>query len=263
MTGECLSYNPFDAFSLVPLSDKFLILYTVTGQGQPAMQIQDLPDTGFSEPFSIPLYLGGTVSGKPFNGSFSLSWTLNGKLPSGWNVELMDDNAGKAYPMTSGGETTFQYNTPSDLIPSSSSFLEKGSSLGSNKRSMTALPWPVVHTVPSSKLLKTASVPRFRLVVSSNNNLTGYLPTTPELAQNYPNPFNPSTHISFSLPAQARVTIEVFNVLGQRITTLADQEFTAGTHVITWNPISSASGVYFCRLISGSHKKIIKMVLLR
>jgi hypothetical protein len=259
-----LGYDPYDAFSLVPLSNNYLILYTVAGDGQPPMQIQDLPDTGLGDPFSLPLYLGGTVGGQPLNASFTLSWKLTGKLPSGWDIEIMDDAAEKAYSMVTAGELTFQYNTPANLVPSSSSFLEKKSGTSSNQRSITALPWPVVQAVPSSKSTKTASVaPRLRLVISTDGNLNGYLPSTPELAQNYPNPFNPTTNIQFSVPVRSKVTIEIFNVLGQRITTLADQEFSAGTHVVVWNPRAAASGVYFCRLISGSHKKIIKMVLLR
>ena len=259
-----LTYNPYDAFSLVPLSTEYLMLYTVAGQGQQAMQIQDLPDTGYADPFSLPLYLGGTVDSKPLSASFKLSWKLAGSLPSGWSIELMDDAAEKAYSLTTAGELIFQYNTPADLIPSSSSFFEKVSTTGSTQRAMAALSPPVVNTVPSSKMAKTASTgPRFRLVISADGNLNGYLPSTPELAQNYPNPFNPITNIQFSVPARSKVTIEIFNVLGQRITTLADQEFSAGTHVVVWNPRAVASGVYFCRLITGSNKKIIKMVLLR
>ncbi len=258
-----LSYDPYDAFSLVPLSTNYLILYTVAGQGQPAMQIQDLPDTGFSQPFTLPLYVGGTVGGQPLNGSFTLGWKLNGRLPAGWNVTLMDDAAQKADSMSGTGELTFQYNTPAELVPSNGTLLEKNSATASNHRPLPALPWPVVQTVPTSKLSKTASVtPRFRLVISANNSL-GYLPSTPKLQQNYPNPFNPSTNLAFSVPAPSRVTIEVFNVLGQKIATVADKDYATGKYVVTWNPRQAASGVYFCRMIVGNHKQTIKMVLLR
>ncbi|HUI30215.1 MAG TPA: T9SS type A sorting domain-containing protein [Candidatus Acidoferrales bacterium] len=256
-----LSYDPYDAFSLVPLTNDYLILYSVAGEGQLPMQIQDLPDTGFGEPFTLPLYVGGTMAGKPLSSSFTLCWKLDGKLPSGWNIELMDDDNAKAYNISAEGQLTFQYNTPAGMVPLSNSFLEKTSSNGSSRRS---LPTPVVLTVPSSKLSKAASVtPRFRLVIAANNNLNGYLPTTPQLEQNYPNPFNPTTNIPFTVPAKSRVTIEVFNVLGQKVATLADMDYDAGTHVVVWNPRGTASGVYFCRLIAGSHKKTIKMLLLR
>jgi fibronectin-binding autotransporter adhesin len=257
-----LSYDPYDAFSLVPLSNNYLIFYSVAGNGQPAMQIQDLPDTGFADPFTLPLYVGGTTGGKPLDGSFTLRWNLQGGLPSGWKIVLMDDYESKAYTMTSTGELAFQYSTPTGLIPSSSNFLQKTTG-NSNHGSVAALPWPVVRTVPSSRLSKAASVvPRFRLIVSAKD-LAGYLPSTPQLAQNYPNPFNPSTNIQFSLPARARVSVDIFNVLGQRVATLADEEFSAGTHTIVWNPRTAASGVYFCRMLSGSSRKIIKMMFLK
>ena len=50
-----LTYNPYDAFSLVPLTDKYLVLYTISGQNQPPMQIQNLPDTGFGESYTLLL----------------------------------------------------------------------------------------------------------------------------------------------------------------------------------------------------------------
>jgi hypothetical protein len=118
--------------------------------------------------------------------------------------------------------------------------------------------------VPSAKLAKSStSTSRFRLVVSTNNELTGYLPTTPQLAQNYPNPFNPTTNISFSLPAKSRVTILVFNILGQQVATVTDQEYPAGSHLVVWNASNVASGVYFCRMTAAEKTQTKKMVVLR
>ena len=113
------------------------------------------------------------------------------------------------------------------------------------------------------KLAKTTSASRFRLVISGNGGLKGYLPTTPELSQNYPNPFNPSTNIAFSVPSQSRVAIEVFNVLGQKVSTITDQDYAAGSYVLQWNANRDASGVYFCRMTVGQKRQTIKMLLLR
>lgn len=92
------------------------------------------------------------------------------------------------------------------------------------------------------------------------------LPESPEgfeLHQNFPNPFNPTTNIRFSLPATKAVTLEVFNMLGQRVAMLADNEFySAGTHSVTFNANGLASGLYLYRLqINGQHfsKKMILM----
>jgi hypothetical protein len=90
-----------------------------------------------------------------------------------------------------------------------------------------------------------------RLVIQAGN--TGLIPKEFALLQNYPNPFNPSTTISFALPAPARVSLEVFNVLGQRIAVLVNnEERKAGFHAVEWNGTGAdglvvGSGVYFVR----------------
>ncbi len=75
----------------------------------------------------------------------------------------------------------------------------------------------------------------------------GGLPEEITLWQNYPNPFNPSTSIQFSLPSQSHVTVEVVDVLGRVVATLADDRFGAGMHRLSWDA-RVASGIYFARL---------------
>jgi hypothetical protein len=71
---------------------------------------------------------------------------------------------------------------------------------------------------------------------------------TPLLFQNYPNPFNPSTTIRYQLPAQSHVTLEIFNVLGEKVAQLVNGLQAAGSHQQTFNGASYASGMYFYRL---------------
>ncbi len=76
------------------------------------------------------------------------------------------------------------------------------------------------------------------------------LPTVPEefvLAQNFPNPFNPSTTIRFNIPSRSRVRLTIFNLLGQEIAELANEEMNAGSCEKTWNA-NVASGMYFYRI---------------
>lgn len=89
------------------------------------------------------------------------------------------------------------------------------------------------------------------------------LPQTPALHQNYPNPFNPVTTISYALPAATHVTLEVFNILGQRVITIVDGEQTAGEHIATWDASSNASGVYLYRLQTDAAVATKKMLLLK
>ena len=84
-----------------------------------------------------------------------------------------------------------------------------------------------------------------------------------ELFHNYPNPFNPNTTIKFLLPKPNVVKLEVFNILGQRIRTLANEYFEAGTHYIQFNESGLSSGVYFYRIESGTYVDVKKMLLVK
>jgi hypothetical protein len=73
------------------------------------------------------------------------------------------------------------------------------------------------------------------------------LPTSYALAENYPNPFNPSTTVTFTVPTQSRVLVEVYNLLGQKVATLVNDIRTAGSHQTVWMA-QAPSGIYFCRM---------------
>ncbi|MBU0561782.1 MAG: T9SS type A sorting domain-containing protein [Bacteroidetes bacterium] len=88
-----------------------------------------------------------------------------------------------------------------------------------------------------------------------------YIPAAFELKQNYPNPFNPSTTISFSLPANSFVTLEVFNAIGEKIQTLFEGNKNAGVHEVNFNPENLSSGVYYYKLTTGNFVEFNKMVL--
>ncbi len=115
-------------------------------------------------------------------------------------------------------------------------------------------------------------------VVSVGDDRTASIPNKPSLAQNYPNPFNPTTAISYQLPAPSGaegsavsfVTLEVFDVLGRKVTTLVDAMQSPGAHVVHWDGSARSSGVYFYRLrvrdaLTGSDRLVEtkKMLLIR
>ena len=76
-------------------------------------------------------------------------------------------------------------------------------------------------------------------------------PTAFLLSQNYPNPFNPSTKIKYSIPQLSNIELTVFNILGNEIETLVNEEKTAGTYEVNWYPDNLPSGVYFYQLKAG------------
>jgi aminopeptidase N len=81
------------------------------------------------------------------------------------------------------------------------------------------------------------------------------------LFQNYPNPFNPETVIEYSLPARSPVTIRIYDILGRCVEEVLNQTEDAGVHSITWNAARLNSGVYFCRLNTGTKTGTRAMVL--
>jgi hypothetical protein len=96
----------------------------------------------------------------------------------------------------------------------------------------------------------------------------GDVPKTYALNQNYPNPFNPSTTISFALPKNEQVKLEVYDILGNLVKTMVNQQMGAGTYQVVWNGVDQngarvASGVYLYRLQAGSFSTVKKMLMVK
>ncbi|MFZ0390338.1 MAG: choice-of-anchor D domain-containing protein [Calditrichia bacterium] len=109
-------------------------------------------------------------------------------------------------------------------------------------------------TNPQSRVLKLT---RERLI-----------PLTFEVLQNYPNPFNPKTIIKYAIPTDEKVELSIFNSLGQKISTLVNNNQQAGYYTVTWDAtnqhgIKVGSGIYFYVVKAGKHKSIKKMILLK
>jgi flagellar hook assembly protein FlgD len=86
------------------------------------------------------------------------------------------------------------------------------------------------------------------------------------LKQNYPNPFNPTTTIEFSLEKAMHIELTVYNVIGQKVRTLANQYLSIGNHVLEWDGTDEegrtvSSGIYFYRLTTDDYARTRKMVL--
>jgi len=83
------------------------------------------------------------------------------------------------------------------------------------------------------------------------------------LGPNYPNPFNPETKFQFAIPTAAKVKITILNLLGEEVDMLTNEWIAAGVHELRWRPQSLPSGIYFCRMESGSFRQIRKLMLLK
>lgn len=105
-------------------------------------------------------------------------------------------------------------------------------------------------------------------VALSARTPTAALPKEFALMQNVPNPFNPSTMVSFALPVASKVNLSVYNVLGQHVKVLVDNEMNAGVHSVTWDGTDNsgrtvASGVYFYKLRAADFTATKKMMMLK
>ncbi len=124
-------------------------------------------------------------------------------------------------------------------------------------------------TGEGSTKITNSSVNRFSVKLTGE----GGLPKEFALSQNYPNPFNPTTNIKYALPVDSRVTMEIYNVIGQKVRTLVSDNQAAGYHAIEWNSTGTSgqqlgSGVYFLHLSArgvdgASFNEIRKLLLLK
>jgi len=99
-----------------------------------------------------------------------------------------------------------------------------------------------------------------------------YFPLAFKLEQNYPNPFNPSTKIQYAISSKQFVTLKIFDLLGNEVVTLVNEEKPAGVYEVEFNSSSGSSfrlvrnlvsGIYFCRLQTENYSKTIKMLYLK
>jgi hypothetical protein len=93
------------------------------------------------------------------------------------------------------------------------------------------------------------------------------LPKNFELSQNYPNPFNPSTKIDYQVPVDAKVVMEVYNIAGQKVVELVNQQMSAGYYTVDFGTSKLSSGVYIYRFsandkVTGNNFSSIKKMML-
>jgi hypothetical protein len=89
------------------------------------------------------------------------------------------------------------------------------------------------------------------------------VPSEYTLSQNYPNPFNPSTEIQYNLPKESKLTLAVYNLLGEQVARLVDAVQPAGSYNVTWSAVGRPSGVYFYRLQAGDVSLTRSMMLIK
>jgi hypothetical protein len=113
-----------------------------------------------------------------------------------------------------------------------------------------------------------ATIDNSCVVDVEEGNQTDLIPSDYGLGQNYPNPYNLETQIGYQLPQAGKVTLTVYNVSGQLVRTLINEQMPAGYHSVVWdgrtdNGMQVSSGIYFYKIQAGKFTQTRKMVLLK
>ena len=230
----------FDAVRMSSLNRDYLHLFTSNHAGTPLI-IQNIQRSG-EQAIDLPLFIRSTQNGDMV---FSLK-DLN--LPPDVTVELLDRQTGERIRVTENLNYTFRF-------------------FGAEKSTAdAAIPGPAVPATMFTAIQdNNHQDSRFILRVHYRmpDDFGDNLPVAYKLDQNYPNPFNPATVIRYELPESSRVLLEVFDMLGKRITTLVDEQVAAGAHQVPFHADHLNSGVYIYRLSAGNREFVRKLTLIK
>ena len=192
----------------------------------------------------------------------NLPWAVDDSLA----LNTMKDVIARYHTKVMVCETGYLYNKPIEANHFLLDLIEKTKSVGGlgvfywepecyNWQNYQLGAWDPVSKKPSAAL--DAFLGKVATSVIQEKNKLNYD------FKIYPNPFNPNTTIEYSLLKSSETSIDIYNILGEKIIRLVDGFKTAGSHKITWSAQNIVSGVYFCRIISGNYLETKKMVLLR
>lgn len=178
------------------------------------------------------------------------SWVkVNKDLPAKFIYNVAVDAANNVYVNTlQGGIYVLESN------------VANWTSMGMSGRSISALFFNTIDNTLYAGTKDGALFSNIDGVTSTDDETT--LPVEFELSQNYPNPFNPSTTINFSIAKEGSYTLAVYNLLGEKVVTLIDENLSQGTYNVTLNASSFTSGVYFYRLTGDNNVNFVKKMML-
>jgi hypothetical protein len=264
-------------FNNTPTSD--------TVRGATRMRIREAGTTArltFDSPFDLPGYYFDATKTAPVAGAVVYGYTDTTVQNNGGKMILAYENAGDARPLAAWfiypgapDNASDLYRTRTDtllrrngyfqlLVPADATIgkIEVRDSNNSVLRTQLSTKW---KAGASGSMTNLGDIDPIVLAV---HEMDSGIPDGYALSQNYPNPFNPDTRINFSIPERARVRIAVYNVLGQEVALLADDEFSPGTRYVTWDGAGFGgrvlpSGTYIYRLTSKSFTESRRMVLLK
>ena len=233
-----LDFDVHDASKLTPLLSEYA---TMAFKSNGVLKsVESLP-WQLTEAITVPMeeILVGV------SGGFTLAWEGLESVPAAWALTFHDYETGTNLDMRSVSEYTFDAVAPVVKV-----------------NPLSILTGPVAAVQKS----KTADT-RFAITVTPNmasvNTEGEDRASVFALEQNYPNPFNPSTVINYSVANSGKVSLSVYNLLGQKVAQLVNGTKAAGNYNVTWNATAATSGVYYYRLETGGQVLAQKMMLIK
>lgn len=179
------------------------------------------------------------------SGEFTLSWSGLESVPGDWDVTFHDYETGTNIDMRAQSEIVFE--------------AEPTTKTKGNPVTILSGPDAIVMTAENGS-------DRFGITITPpviNSREESSTPHTFGLSQNYPNPFNPSTTINYSIENAGFVSIDVFNVTGQKVAALVHETKNAGAYNIRWDASAMSSGIYYYRLSANGNSVTKKMTLIK
>jgi hypothetical protein len=229
----------------------------------------------YRDPFSIyviynyPVPLTATISGPDYLASGELgTWTANasGGTPPysySWSYYVYCNDIQLEKSQSSGSAIII---TP-DAVPCGSWFTSSSTTNTFSRRgdSRSFIVKCIVTDAANATYTVTkdvsSGVPLPKQQAVNDNTVVKEMKT--ELLDNYPNPFNPSTKISYSLKTEGRVSLKIYNTLGEKVITLVDEIKPAGSYEAEFNASELPSGIYIYRMQSGEYVSSKKMLLIK
>lgn len=191
-----------------------------------------------------------TISGGPASGGGTNIAASTGDLTPGAGLKKVGAELTHTSPKTAvSGVTTFAFQYTAPQTAGSQTLYANGNSVNLNGQN-TGDAWnyaanKTVNVIPPTN-------------VDDNGVINSFA-----LEQNYPNPFNPSTNINFTLAEAGKVSLKIYNSVGNEVETLIDNFKNTGSYTVTFNASGLASGVYYYKLVSANFSETKKMLLLK
>ncbi len=243
----------FDAWHLVSMNTSFLEFYSTSSQGNP-LSIQHLPRKMYRTA-DIPMLVGGFIDGRTVTGPYQIELSAARNIPDMWELELYDRKTRKSViltlPTNEGSMAKATGDSPNHAI----SFDVQPDSIVT----LSPMHW---MTESGPRKATATSENRFELKVHPNGEFAD-IPDQVTLDQNYPNPFNPTTTIVYTIPEEMKVSLEIYDILGRKVTTLVNASQNAGRYTVQLDMSPYASGVYIYRLATGEKAITKKLTLIK